>query len=173
MTIFILLMGSFFAALISGSAGFGGSLLLLPIATACVGVDLAVPMMTIAQLIGNVARMSTGLKEIKWKPVGFFLMTALPLAALGAFGFSVLSKDIVTRVIGIALILLVVIKVISKKELPQGNGTLFVGGALTGGLSGLCGSGGPIGAVIFLSLHLSPVASISCVAVTATALLSL
>jgi uncharacterized membrane protein YfcA len=166
----VLLLGSFFAALLSGAAGFGGSLLLLPVATACLGAQVAVPVLTIAQLIGNIARMSTGWKQIEWKPVALFSVTSLPLAALGAFGFSLLPKDLVTRGIGLALILLVFLKLVSKVELPKSKSTLLIGGALTGALSGLCGSGGPIGAAVFLSLDLSPVAYIASEAATATAM---
>jgi Predicted permeases len=170
MDILFLFVGSFLAALVSGAAGFGGSLLLLPIATACVGAEMAVPVLTIAQLIGNIARMTTGWKQIDWKPVGLFSLTSLPLAALGAFGFALLPKDIVTRCIGLALILLVIFKVVSKRDLPNTKATLLVGGAVTGGLSGLCGSGGPIGAAVFLSLDLAPVAYIASEAATATAM---
>ncbi len=166
----LLLVGSFFAAFISGSAGFGGSLLLLPIATACVGSELAVPILTVAQLIGNISRAAAGWKEIHWKSVALFSCTALPLAALGAFGFTVLPKDIVTRCIGLGLIVLVAVKLISKKNLPNSKGTLLAGGAITGGLSGLCGSGGPIGAAVFLSLDLTPVAYVASEAATAIAM---
>ena len=141
----ILVLCSFAAALISGAAGFGGSLLLLPIVTAFVGVETAVPVLTLAQLIGNVSRMGTGLKQIKWDAVGWFCLTALPLSALGAFGFSVLPKDIVTRCIGVALIILVIFKVKKIFELKGNKRTLLIGGAITGGLSGLAGSAGPIG----------------------------
>ena len=170
MQVAVLLIGSFVAALISGAAGFGGSLLLLPVVTVCIGVETAVPVLTISQLIGNMARMTSGWKQIDWKSVGLFSLTSLPLAALGAFGFSVLPKDAVTRIVGFMLIILVVIKLVSKKDLPKGNSTLLVGGAVTGGLSGLCGSGGPIGAAVFLSLDLAPVAYIASEAATATAM---
>ena len=170
MQVAVLLIGSFVAALISGAAGFGGSLLLLPVVTACIGAEAAVPVLTISQLIGNTARMASGWKQIDWKSVGLFSLTSLPLAALGAFGFSVLPKDIVTRVVGFVLIILVVIKLVGKKDLPKGNSTLLVGGAVTGALSGLCGSGGPIGAAVFLSLDLAPVAYIASEATTATAM---
>lgn len=166
----ILILSSFVAALISGAAGFGGSLLLLPVVTACVGSEVAVPVLTIAQLIGNLSRMAMGFKQIDWKSAGWFSLTSLPLAALGAFGFSLLPKDIVTRCIGAALVLLVLVKLLIKKDLPKNKGTLLVGGAVTGGLSGLCGSGGPIGAAVFLSLGLSPVAYIASEAATATAM---
>lgn len=170
MDIAVLLLGSFLAALVSGVAGFGGSLLLLPVATACVGAKLAVVILTIAQLIGNIARMSAGWQEIDWKSVALFSATSLPLAALGAFGFSALPKDLVSRCIGAILIVLVIVKLAVKKEPPKGKGTLLAGGAITGGLSGLCGSGGPIGAVVFLSLGLRPVAYIASEAATAAAM---
>ena len=170
MQLFILLAGSFAAAMVSGAAGFGGSLLLLPVASACVGARTAVPVLTVAQLIGNIARMTTGWSQIRWREVGLFSLTSLPLAALGAFGFSLLPADIVSRCVGAALILLVILKLTLKKELPGGTGTLLAGGALTGGLSGLCGSGGPIGAAVFLSLDLPPVAYIASEAATATAM---
>lgn len=121
-------------------------------------------------MIGNISRMATGLKQIKWDAVGWFCMTALPLSALGAFGFSVLPKDIVTRCIGAALIILVIFKVKKIFELKGNKRTLLIGGAITGGVSGLAGSGGPIGAAVFLSLGLPPVAYIASEATTATAM---
>lgn len=166
----VLLAGSFLTAMLSGAAGFGGSLLLLPVATACIGSARTVPILTIAQLIGNVARMTAGWKQIDWRSVRLFSFTALPLAALGAFGFTLLPKDTVTRCIGLALIALVLVKLLGKRDLPRSDATLLVGGAITGGLSGLCGSGGPIGAAVFLSLNLSPVAYIASEAATATAM---
>ena len=170
MALFLLLAGSFLAALVSGAAGFGGSLLLLPVASACMGARAAVPVLTVAQLIGNIARMTTGWSQVRWREVGLFSLTSLPLAALGAFGFSLLPADIVSRCVGAALILLVILKLVLKKDLPGGIGTLLAGGALTGGLSGLCGSGGPIGAAAFLSLDLPPVVYIASEAATATAM---
>ena len=50
MEIAILFAGNFFAALISGAAGFGGSLLLLPIVTACIGTEVAVPVLIMSHM---------------------------------------------------------------------------------------------------------------------------
>jgi uncharacterized membrane protein YfcA len=166
----VLIIASFIAAFVSGAAGFGGALLLLPVVTACVGAQVAVPVLTIAQLIGNLSRMAFGFKQIDWKSVGLFCITALPLAALGAFGFSLLPKDIVTRCIGAVLIALVLFKMLKKVEFKGGKRTMLVGGAVTGALSGLAGSGGPIGAAAFLTLGLPPVAYIASEAATATAM---
>ncbi|MEG1775883.1 MAG: sulfite exporter TauE/SafE family protein [Clostridia bacterium] len=166
----VLLLTSFIAALVSGAAGFGGSLLILPIVTSLLGAEVAVPVLTLAQLIGNVSRMATGFKQIEWKSVGLFCATALPLAALGAFGFSILPKDIVTRCIGAALIALVFFKMKNIFTGKHSGKTLLIGGAITGAVSGLAGSGGPIGAAVFLSLGLPPVAYIASEAATATAM---
>ncbi len=165
--IVLLMMGSLIASIVSGAAGFGGSLLLLPLTSACLGAELAVPVLTIAQLLGNLARVSTGIRQIQWKYVGLFSVTSLPLAALGAFGFSLLPKDVVTRFVGAGLIVLVLLNLVAKKELPARNSTIMIGGALTGALSGLVGSGGPIGAAVFLSLNLTPVSYIASEAMTA------
>jgi len=170
MTFLILIVASFAAALISGAAGFGGALLLLPVVTMCIGAEVAVPVLTIAQLMGNISRMAFGFKEIKWKYVGFFCLGAVPLSAIGAFGFSILTKDIVTRCIGVVLIAMVLFKMTKKVEITGGTKTLIIGGCVVGLLSGLAGSAGPIGAAIFLSLGLPPVAYIASEASTATAM---
>jgi len=54
--ILTLFIGGFAAAAISGAAGFGGALLLLPLLTKTIGTTVAVPVLTIAQLIGNLSR---------------------------------------------------------------------------------------------------------------------
>lgn len=82
--IIILFLGAFFAAAISGAAGFGGALLLLPLLVVSVGAEHAVPLLTVAQLIGNFSRAGFGFRQIQWKPVGLFLVCAIPSAILGA-----------------------------------------------------------------------------------------
>jgi uncharacterized protein len=169
-TYILLVAASFIAAFVSGAAGFGGALMLLPILVLCVGSEVAVPVLTIAQLIGNLSRMMFGFKQIKWKPVGLFLMTALPLSALGAFGFAVIPKDLVTRLIGGALVVMVVLKYYRLIKFEANSKALVLGGAVTGLLSGLAGSAGPIGAAVFLSLGLPPISYIASEATTATAM---
>ena len=109
MQVAVLFSGSLVAAAISGSAGFGGALLLLPLLTAAVGAREAVPLLTVAQLIGNLSRAVLGYREIRWKPVGLFLLGAIPLSAVGAFTFASLPAGIVTRGIGVAVLVFAVL----------------------------------------------------------------
>ena len=57
------------AGLLSGSVGFGGGMILLPVITYFYGVEVAVPVSTIAQLISNLSRVGMGWKSIEWKSV--------------------------------------------------------------------------------------------------------
>ncbi len=61
----VLFAAAFIAAVISGAAGFGGGLLLLPLLVQTVGVIHAVPLLTIVQLIGNLSRVAFGFSQIQ------------------------------------------------------------------------------------------------------------
>lgn len=166
----ILVAGSFLAAAISGAAGFGGALLLLPLLVRTVGVAEAVPLLTIAQLAGNLARVGFGYPSIAWRPVLTFLASALPASVLGALAFTSLPKSVAVRLIGGVILLFVVLRHNGVLRLKPGAGLLAIGGAAVGFLSGLVGSAGPLGAAVFLSLGLPPTAYIASEAVTAVAM---
>ncbi|MBB6215416.1 hypothetical protein HNQ80_001505 [Anaerosolibacter carboniphilus] len=166
----VLFVGSFLAAAISGAAGFGGALLLLPLLTNTIGTTLAVPILTIAQLIGNLSRVFMGFKVIEWKPVKIFILGAIPMSIIGSLSFIAIPKSLVTRTIGAAIILFVILKYYKLLKFEANNRVMFIGGGIVGLISGLVGSAGPIGAALFLSLNLSPVAYISSEAVTAVAM---
>jgi uncharacterized membrane protein YfcA/uncharacterized membrane protein YkvA (DUF1232 family) len=168
MKILSLLIGSFLAALISGAAGFGGALLLLPVLSWAIGPVTAVPVLTLAQLIGNLSRVYAGFKEISWKPVMVFIATAVPFSVIGALSFVSLPKELIMRIIGACVVIFALLKYYKILKFNPGNNTLLAGGGVTGLLSGLVGSAGPIGAAVFLSLNLSPMGYIASEAVTAT-----
>jgi hypothetical protein len=164
-----LLAGAFVAAVVSGAAGFGGALLLLPLLTHVVGVTSAVPLLTIAQLVGNLSRVAFGWRAIRWRPVLLFLAPALPAAALGAWWFAALPEALTVRGLGIAILFFVILKLRGFKFKPSPR-LLLIGGAVVGLLSGLVGSAGLLGAAIFLSLNLPPVAYVASEATTAVAM---
>ncbi|WP_198291301.1 sulfite exporter TauE/SafE family protein [Methylosarcina fibrata] len=163
----ILFVAAFSAAAISGAAGFGGALLLLPLHVKTVGVTHAVPLLTIAQLIGNLSRAGFGFSQIHWKPVVLFLLGAIPLSILGALSFIQLPKDLVMRAIGAVILIFVALKYFDVLKLKGSSILLVMGGGVVGFLSGLVGSAGPLGAAIFLSIGLPPVAYIASEATTA------
>ncbi len=144
--------------------------MLLPLLVATVGVTHAVPLLTIAQLIGNLSRAGFGFTQIQWKLVRLFLLGAVPFSILGAFSFVQLPKELATRIIGAAILIFVALKYFGLLKVKSGPALLAGGGAVVGFLSGLVGSAGPLGAAIFLSLGLPPVAYIASEATTALAM---
>jgi len=163
----IIFVISFLAATISGAAGFGGALILLPVLTGIVGIKAAVPILTIGQIFGNASRTWFGRKELEWKPILFFLITAIPLSILGSYLFNAIDPKRIKTGIGVFLILLVVYRRLKINERSFGYKGMLIGGGLTGLLSGLAGSAGPLGAAFFLGLNLTPVAYIASEAFTA------
>ncbi|MFN3341508.1 MAG: sulfite exporter TauE/SafE family protein [Flavobacteriales bacterium] len=165
--LFLLFFAGFLAAIISGAAGFGGALVLLPVLTGIVGIKAAVPILTIGQIFGNASRVWFGRNELKWKPILFFLLTSIPFTILGSYLFNKIDSNKIKIGIGVFLILLVIYRRTKIKKIKLGNKGMLLGGGLTGFLSGLAGSAGPLGAAFFLGLNLTATAYIASEAITA------
>ena len=136
-------------------------MVLLPVATYFFGIEVAIPVCTIAQMLSNLSRVLMGLKDVKWRSVGMFLLTAAPLTALGAYGFTVAPKVLMTRILCVFLIAFSILKLLGKMKLPRKPATMLVGGGITGLINGLLGVSGPLSSAVFLTLGLSPVSYIA------------
>lgn len=164
----VLLLAGLIAGLLSGAVGFGGGMVLLPVVTSIYGIEVAVPVCTIAQLGSNLSKVIMGWRDIQWKQVGFFLLTAAPLTALGAIGFGVADKQLMSRILCVFLIVFAVMKIMGKMNLPHRPATMLVGGGVTGFVNGMLGLSGPLSSAVFLTLDLTPVAYIATEATSAT-----
>lgn len=164
----VLLLAGLIAGLLSGAVGFGGGMVLLPVVTSIYGIEVAVPVCTIAQLGSNLSKVVMGWKDIAWKQAGFFLLTAAPLTALGAAGFGVVDKQLMSRILCLFLILFAVMKMAGRMRLPHKPATMLVGGGVTGFVNGMLGLSGPLSSAVFLTLDLPPVAYIATEATAAS-----
>jgi uncharacterized membrane protein YfcA len=61
---------AFVAAALAAVTGFGGAVVLLPVLAWAFGVRDAVPILTVAQLIGNGSRVWLNRSELDWRVVG-------------------------------------------------------------------------------------------------------
>ena len=161
-----LLFCGWLAGTVSGVAGFGGALLLLPVLAFAVG-GKAVPILTVAQLLGNLSRAAFGRRDIRWRPALVFSAGAVPASLVGARLFVELPAALILRLIGVVLLLMVVLRHTAPGRRTMPESLLAPAGAVVGFLSGVAGSAGPLGAAVFLGLHLPAQAYVASEAVTA------
>lgn len=116
----------------------------------------AVPIMAVAALVGNAARIAVWWREVDWRAVGAFAATAVPGAALGANTLVALDERWVE--VGLGVFLMAVVPLRAAMERAGRRVTLgglaAVGGPL-GFLTGLVASTGPVNAPIFLAYGLT------------------
>jgi len=141
---------------IAGVAGFGGGVIMLPILVWVLGVREAVPALTIAQLMGSVGRVWLYRREISWRVVMWFSLGALPTSALGGFLFIQAPKELLIRILGASMLLIVVYANSpwgKNAKVPLWGFTPL--GGLFGFLAAFLGIPGPFMASFFLSYGLT------------------
>ncbi len=143
------------AATLAAVTGFGGAAVLLPILVLVFGLRDAIPILTVAQLIGNGSRVWFNRVELDWKVVAWFALGGIPMALVGGVVFAHAPLAALTRVLGGFLILIVIWRHLpnaSKWKLSLKSFALV--GAGSSFLSALLGSVGPLMAPFFLAYGL-------------------
>ena len=69
------------ASTLAAVSGFGGAAVLLPVLVASFGLREAIPILTVAQLIGNGSRVWFNRHELNWRVVGWFALGGVPTAS--------------------------------------------------------------------------------------------
>src|SRR5258705_3501180 len=100
LTWMILLGTALGGSIIGGVAGFGAGVVLLPVAAWTLGIRMAVPVLTVTMLLGNMSRLWWSRGETDHKVTLRFLIGAVPATALGTTLFVAASSDSLSRVIG-------------------------------------------------------------------------
>lgn len=150
-----LIAGALFASTLAGVTGFGGAAVLLPILVATFGVRDAVPILTVAQLIGNGSRVWFNRRELNWKVVGWFALGGIPMALLGGYAFAAAPVTLLTRLLGAFLLGVVILRHVRPRVMKPFPTVAFAGiGAVSSFLSALLGSVGPLMAPFFLAYGL-------------------
>ncbi len=153
----ILLMGggALVASTLAAVTGFGGAAVLLPILVVVFGVRDAIPILTVAQLIGNGSRVWFNRRELKLPVVGWFAAGGVPAALVGGVLFATAPLSFLKRLLGIFLLATVVYRRVGKTSglRPSLRGFAIIG-VVFSFLSALLGSVGPIMAPFFLAYGL-------------------
>jgi uncharacterized membrane protein YfcA len=104
----ILLAGAaLVASTLAAVTGFGGAAVLLPVLVAVFGVRDAIPILTVAQLIGNGSRVWFNRTELDLGVVRWFALGGIPAALLGGLLFATAPLSALTRLLGAFLLFVV------------------------------------------------------------------
>ena len=143
------------ASTLAAVTGFGGAAVLLPALVFAFGVRDAIPILTVAQLIGNGSRVWFNRRELDYRVVGWFALGGVPFALAGGLLFSRAPLPALTRLLGAFLLLVVAWRRLRPKTRfrPPLRAFALVG-AGSSFLSALLGSVGPIMAPFFLAYGL-------------------
>lgn len=153
--VLLLLVAALAASTLAAVAGFGGAAILLPVLVLVVGPRDAIPVLTIAQLVGNGSRVVLNRDAVRWPIVGWFALGGVPAALIGGFLFAAAPLDALTRLIGAFLLASVAWR--HLRPAPSGvlgPRTFTLIGAVFAFASALVGSVGPIMAPFFLAAGL-------------------
>lgn len=143
------------ASTLGAVAGFGGAAVMLPILVWAFGVRDAVPLLTVAQLVGNASRVWFNRGELALSVVGWFAVGAVPMAIVGGVVFATAPAPFLRRLLGAFLLVTVAYRHTRFGRHARVGLHGFVGiGAVFAFLSALLGSVGPLMAPFFLTYGL-------------------
>lgn len=146
---------AFAVAVVAAVAGFGGAVAALPVFTALFGVEVAVPLLTLTQLVSNASRVGLNAGAVRWRVVGAFALGAAPLAVAGALVFTAAPAAVLQPALGAGVLVMVAWRRLRPSPRRPTPRTFVAVGAASGFASALVGSVGPMTAPFFLALGLT------------------
>ena len=107
--LFVLITG-LVAGTISGIVGTSSSIMLMPVLAYQYGPKQAVPIMAVASVLANLARVAAWWREVDWRACAAYSLAGIPAAALGARTLLALPSRAVDISIGVFLIAMVPVR---------------------------------------------------------------
>jgi uncharacterized membrane protein YfcA len=168
----IVLIVGLAAGALSGVIGTGSSIILLPILVYQFGPKQAVPIMAVAAVMSNIAKVMAWWREINWRAFAAYAIPGAPAAALGARTLLVLPSHLVDIALGAFFI-----GMIPTRRWLQAHSfqirlwQLALAGAAIGYITGIVLSTGPLSVPAFTAYGLLKGAFLSTEAASSLALM--
>lgn len=142
----------FVGAFVQGATGFGFSLLVVPIATALLGLKTAVPMMNLLSVLLTTQILYTNRRGIVWGESLRLMLAALPGLALGIAFLRLGDTESVKRLLGLLLLSYALYALVREVRAPASATTAeresrpwlnALAGFSSGFFGGACATDGP------------------------------
>jgi uncharacterized protein len=144
------------AGVLGGVVGTGSSMVLLPVLVLLYGPRVAVPVMGVAAVMGNIGRVIAWWRRIRWRPVFAYALPGTPAAVLGAHTLLTVPPTLVDG--GLALFFVAVIplrRIAARAQWHLGTWQMSIAGAVVGFLTGMILSTGPLSVPVFTGYGLT------------------
>jgi uncharacterized membrane protein YfcA len=143
----VILLTSVAAYLIKGLVGFGPALITIPVLTWLVGFKEAIIIGTLADIVSGMLILILDRRKIDFKIVAIVEVGMLIGSAVGVSFLTVLPVEILKKIFGVILIIIVITNMINMKnhvffEFNRWKG--FAIGLLAGFVGGLINTNGPV-----------------------------
>ncbi len=151
----LFLIASFGAAVAATIAGFGSSILLIPVAILFMDIKTAVFVVAVFHLFNNLFKIRLFWKSIDFKIFLLFGIPSILMAFTGAMLISRIPLDVIKNILAAFLIIYAIYSFIKPEfGLKKSKPTAIIGGTLSGFLAGLIGLGGAIRGAFLTAFNL-------------------
>jgi uncharacterized membrane protein YfcA len=144
------------AEVVGAMAGFGAATVFTPLAMLFFDARTAIAVVAVFHLFGTASRLVFYWRGIQWKLWLFFGLTGVAGSVIGAAIAVRLTSAALEALFGGFLLLYVLADIMfpGRLKLSPAPRTLIIGGALSGMIAGLLGTGGAVRAVCLLAFGL-------------------
>jgi len=145
------------AEVLGTMAGFGAATILTPVAALFMDMKTAIAVVACFHLFGNGSRLVFFGRHVHWKTWAQFGIPGVVVSVVGAGVTTRLSSAAVTLLFGLFLLGYVGLSALGpgRVQLPRTPGLLVGGGAVSGLIAGLIGTGGAVRSACLLAFGLS------------------
>ncbi|MGI9521919.1 MAG: TSUP family transporter [Hyphomicrobiaceae bacterium] len=151
----IALAAAFLSSILGALSGFGGGILVMPFLVPLVGVKGVIPVMAVAMMIANTARIWVYRTHVRLDLLGTLAMAIIPGVFVGTYIYKSLPVDFLAMFLGLFLISTIGLRrLLSGRSIQVGQGGLFAGGFLFGVLTGMTPGVGVLLIAILLGMGL-------------------
>jgi uncharacterized protein len=133
---------------------FGSSAFFLPVVIHFMSKNQALGLMSFFQVISNTLKFGVFFRKINWKIVLYFGLPSLVLVGVGSYLAKFVDANLFRIILGWVLLGLVVLELLHNYQLPQNPVIEFIGGTISGFVSGLVGTGGAIRGYFIFNFNL-------------------
>ena len=133
----IAVSAAFLSSILGALSGFGAGILVMPFLVPLVGIKGVVPVMAVAMIIANIARIWVYRTHVRFDLLGSLVLAIIPGVFVGTYVYKSLPVDFLAVFLGVFLIASIGLRrLLSGRSIQVNRGGLVAGGFVFGVLTG-------------------------------------